>query len=97
MTTLEMILTLSLFAAVVGLIAGRRSRNYLRADLANAEIKIAGLNSENMDLADALRRYRGAWEALGPKEGEIYITRVIRPPVTLDDHIIDMIRKAGGC
>lgn len=97
MTPLEIILSLSLFAAVVGLIVSRFARYHLQHTIGRQTTRIEVHDAEIAFLADELKAYKGAWLATAPKEGGIHVTRVIRPPVTLNDHIIDMIRKAGGC
>lgn len=59
-----MIISLLLnLAALVWLLIARMGRNQLNRDIDKLVLKVAGLNSENMDLSDKLRRYEGTWQA----------------------------------
>lgn len=64
MTPLEIVLILSLVAALIGLIVGRIARNELRAEASMLKLKVAILNTENMDLARDLQAYKGAWNQI---------------------------------
>jgi hypothetical protein len=94
---MDAIVILTFFSFAFALILARQGRNELRKRIAEQEIKIALLNSENMELADEVHRFRGAWEAIAPKENEIHLTRIVRKPPSLDEQIIKMIREVGGC
>lgn len=73
---------------------GRIERGKLRIKLAEREQWIEALNSENMDLADENKRYKGTLEALAPPPGAVMET-TFHYPELLDAEIDKQIRAAG--
>lgn len=77
--------------AFIALWVARMARSELREDLRRRDKKIAALEADTLALMDERNRYKGAWEAIAPKAGEIHLTRIIRPPATLDEEINKLI------
>jgi hypothetical protein len=74
-----------------------RERNRLRREVVARDQQIEKLCADALIMLDQIRAYRGAWNAIAPKEGEIHLTRIIRPEPTVEKQIKDMLRDVGGC
>jgi hypothetical protein len=68
-----------------------RERNRLRREVVARDQQIEKLCADALIMLDQIRAYRGAWNAIAPKEGEIHLTRIIRPEPTVEKQIKDML------
>ena len=72
-------------------------RRTYRAALEIQEGQIKKLEGEQLILMDERDRYKGAWEATAPRNGEVHITRIMRAITPINEQIAKIIREVGGC
>lgn len=84
-------------AAFIYLWVARMARNEIRRDLIEANRKADGLYQHALELEDKVKALEGCLRKVAPADGELWITRILRPKVSLNDQIVKLIREVGGC